>query len=46
MQMTTHDPDAIVASVGAGRHRGATTVIAPALLEDGWLVEIEAVAAA
>jgi enamine deaminase RidA (YjgF/YER057c/UK114 family) len=29
-----------------GDHRVATTVIATALLEDGWLVEIEAIAAA
>ena len=29
-----------------GDHRVATTVIAAALLEDGWLVEIEAIAAA
>lgn len=29
-----------------GDHRVATTVVAAALLEDGWLVEIEAIAAA
>jgi 2-iminobutanoate/2-iminopropanoate deaminase len=29
-----------------GDHRVATTVITAALLEDGWLVEIEAIAAA
>ena len=29
-----------------GDHRVATTVIAAALLEDGWLVEIDAIAAA
>jgi enamine deaminase RidA (YjgF/YER057c/UK114 family) len=29
-----------------GHHRVATTVVAATLLEDGWLVEIEAIAAA
>lgn len=29
-----------------GDHRAATTVVAATLLEDGWLVEIEAIAAA
>jgi 2-iminobutanoate/2-iminopropanoate deaminase len=33
-------------AVALGDHRVATTVVAAALLEDGWLVEIEAIAAA
>jgi hypothetical protein len=47
MPMKTHDPDAIFAPVWPWRWATiAWPVIAAALLEDGWLVEIEAIAAA
>jgi 2-iminobutanoate/2-iminopropanoate deaminase len=43
---TYRDANMRARAAALGDHRVATTVIAAALLEDGWLVEIEAIAAA